>query len=365
MIIGSRELRQRRSPQTLGGTTYAFSSWSDGGAQTHTIVAPADPDDVHRDLLDRAATVRASSPRTPSTPAAAPPSRTSPAAATRARSRARPGRPAGKNGGALSFDGVNDWVTVADTAALDLTTAMTLEAWVQPTSTNRWRTVALKEQTGNLVYALYGNNSGQRASANLWLGCSEAEARRASQLPANTWTHLAATYDGATMRLYVNGALSGSTTATGSMPASTGPFRIGGNAIWDEWFAGQLDDLRLYNRALSATEVQADMATPVGPPPPSDTQAPTAPGGLAANGRPELGDAQLDGFDATTSASSATTSTAARPPASRPARPTGSRSPRARATPTLASRPAPTTTASPPRTPPATSAPPRARRRAS
>ena len=68
------------------------------------------------------------------------------------------------------------------------------------------------------------------------------------------------------------------------MPASTGPFRIGGNGIWDEFFSGQLDDLRLYNRALSATEVQADMATPVGPPPPIDTQAPTAPGGLGATG---------------------------------------------------------------------------------
>ena len=161
---------------------------------------------------------------------------------------------------------------------------MTLEAWAQPTSTNRWRTVALKEQTGNLVYALYGNNSGQRASANLFLGGSEAEARSAGQLPANVWTHMAATYDGATIRLYVNGTLSGSTTATGSLPASTGPFRIGGNAIWDEFFSGQLDDLRLYNRALSATEVQADMATPVGPPPPIDTQAPSAPGALGATG---------------------------------------------------------------------------------
>ena len=149
-------------------------------------------------------------------------------------------------------------MTVADTAALDLTTAMTLEAWVQPTSANRWRTVALKEQTGNLVYALYGNNSGQRASANLWLGSSEAEARSASQLAANVWTHLAATYDGAAVRVYVNGTLAGTTPATGSMPASTGPFRIGGNGIWDEFFSGHLDDLRLYNRALSATEVQAE-----------------------------------------------------------------------------------------------------------
>ena len=283
VIIGSANSVSAVSPQTLGGTTYGFSSWSNGGAQTHTITAPAAP-----------ATYTATFTALPAPPSlVASYSFDAGSGPTLAdiSGRGHAGTisgatwsAAGKNGGALSFDGVNDWVTVADTAALDLTTAMTLEAWVRPTSTNRWRTVALKEQTGNLVYAVYGNNSGQRASANLWLGSSEKEARSASQLAANTWTHLAATYDGATIRVYVNGALSGSTATTGSMPASTGPFRIGGNAVWDEFFAGQLDDLRLYNRALSATEVQTDMATPVGPPPPSDTQAPTVPGGVGATG---------------------------------------------------------------------------------
>ncbi len=283
VIIGSANSVSAVSPQTLGGSSYTFSSWSDGGAQTHTIVAPASPTTYTANFstgpppsaLVAAYSFDAGSGTTLADVSGRGHTGTIAGATWSA---------TGKNGGALSFDGVNDWVTVADTAALDLTTGMTLEAWVQPTSANRWRTVALKEQTGNLVYALYGNNSGQRASANVLLGGSEAEARSASQLPANVWTHLAATYDGAAVRLYVNGALSGSTTAAGSLPASAGPFRIGGNAIWDEFFSGQLDDLRLYNRALSLTEVQADMATPVGPPPPTDTQAPTAPGALSATG---------------------------------------------------------------------------------
>src|ERR1044072_2486799 len=47
----------------------------------------------------------------------------------------------GKNGGALSFDGVNDSVRINDSAALDLTTGMTLEAWVRPATTDAtWRT---------------------------------------------------------------------------------------------------------------------------------------------------------------------------------------------------------------------------------
>ena len=76
----------------------------------------------------------ASSPHTPSTPAPARSSPTTPARGTTARSQARRGRRAGKYGGALTFDGVNDLVTVADAASLDLTTGMTLEAWVRPTA---------------------------------------------------------------------------------------------------------------------------------------------------------------------------------------------------------------------------------------
>ena len=66
----------------------------------------------------------------------------------------------GKFGGALSFDGVNDWVTIGDTAALDLTTGMTLEAWVAPSTLSGWRTVLLKERSGGLAYALYTSGDG-------------------------------------------------------------------------------------------------------------------------------------------------------------------------------------------------------------
>jgi hypothetical protein len=52
---------------------------------------------------------------------------------------------AGWFGGALNFDGTNDWVAVSDAAGLDLRTGMTLEAWVYPTALSGWRTVVLKE----------------------------------------------------------------------------------------------------------------------------------------------------------------------------------------------------------------------------
>ncbi len=46
------------------------------------------------------------------------------------------------------------------------------------------------------------------------------------------------------------------------MPNSNGPLQIGGNRVWPEWFKGQIDDVRVYNRALSAGELQTDMNTP-------------------------------------------------------------------------------------------------------
>ena len=103
-----------------------------------------------------------------------------------------------------------------------------------------------------------------RPSAHVFTS-AENDTRGTAQLAASTWTHLAATYDGSTLRLYVNGTLASSKAVGGSMAPSTGPLQIGGNTIWPEWFAGQIDEVRVYNRVLSATEVQQDMSTPVKP----------------------------------------------------------------------------------------------------
>jgi Concanavalin A-like lectin/glucanases superfamily len=84
-----------------------------------------------------------------------------------------------------------------------------------------------------------------------------------SPLRLNAWTHLATTYDGAILRLYVNGMEVGSQPGGGNIQVSTGRLRVGGNAVWGEWFAGRIDEVRIYNRALNPAEIQANMATPV------------------------------------------------------------------------------------------------------
>src|SRR5439155_230474 len=83
----------------------------------------------------------------------------------------------------------------------------------------------------------------------------------------NTWTHLAVTYDGATLRLFVNGTQVNTTPATGSLQTVTTPLRIGNNT-YGESFQGRIDDVRIYNRAQTAAEIQSDMAVDVATIPP-------------------------------------------------------------------------------------------------
>jgi hypothetical protein len=169
---------------------------------------------------------------------------------------------AGRFGNALSFNGTSSVVTVSDAAALRLTSAMTVEAWVRPTSSSSWRCVLMKERSGGLAYALYSSEGSSRPNGYVRIG-SDIDVTASSAMALNTWTHLAATYDGATFRLYVNGTQATSRSLTGSITSSTQPLRIGGNSVWGEYFAGLIDEIRVYDRALSAAEIQADMNTPV------------------------------------------------------------------------------------------------------
>ena len=102
-----------------------------------------------------------------------------------------------------------------------------------------------------------------RADGYVRVSNSDVGVAAPAALVANQWSHLALTYDGVRMRLYVNGAQVTERLLTGTITASTGVLRLGGNSVWSEFFQGQLDELRVYNRALGAAEIQADLSAPV------------------------------------------------------------------------------------------------------
>ncbi len=73
------------------------------------------------------------------------------------------------------------------------------------------------------------------------------------------------TYDGSTLRFYVNGTQVASTAHTGAITSSTNPLQIGGDSLYGQFFAGLIDEVRVYNVALTAAQIQADQTTAVNP----------------------------------------------------------------------------------------------------
>src|SRR4030095_9898257 len=180
--------------------------------------------------------------------------------------------PSGKFGAAVAFDGTDDYINVADANSLDLTTGMTIEAWVNPTNVTGYKTVINKDNgTNNLAYTLSANNNtsgaaNQRPNSRIRSGSTTTTITGTTKLLLNTWAHLACTYDGTTLRYYQNGVQVATVAVTASMTVTANPLRIGGTtALAAQYFAGLIDEVRIYNRALSAAEITTDMNTPIAP----------------------------------------------------------------------------------------------------
>jgi len=177
---------------------------------------------------------------------------------------------AGKAGDAIKFNGTNSTVVVNDAPSIDLTTGMTLEAWVYPTSLSNsggnWDAAIAKEHvnsSNDIAYALYaaaGTNA--PPAVHILVSGKDYRAQGTSVLPLNTWTFLAGTYDGKTLKMYVNGNLVGSTSISGKITTTTNPLKFGGD--WDnEMFTGTIDSVEIYNTALTQSQIQGNEAAPL------------------------------------------------------------------------------------------------------
>ena len=173
----------------------------------------------------------------------------------------------GRFGKALSFSG-NGFVRIGD---LDVSPALTVSAWINASSLSGCHSAVMKTFTygfeicdGNLL-AEIGNGSS-------WSGTTKIAAA------ANVWQYITETFDGSTITLYKDGVLVAS--SAGTLTNSSQDLRIGAWTDASEFFVGLIDEVRIYSRALSQAEVQADMNTPVGGT--GDVSAPSVPLGLTA-----------------------------------------------------------------------------------
>lgn len=165
------------------------------------------------------------------------------------------------DGQALAFDGANDSVTVPPSPSLQVTDGVTLSAWTRNTIGFGPRLITGFGGTSPMLYGLYAHSDsipypGVRMNGQFAIIYP-------TPLPVNEWSHLAMTYGSGTLRLFINGTQVYQ-TARQENPLAAGPLHIGGNSTLGHYFGGQIDDVRVYNRPLSANEIGDDMNVSVG-----------------------------------------------------------------------------------------------------
>ena len=163
----------------------------------------------------------------------------------------------GRLGPALYFDGYNDYVEVADADSLNVTTGITVEIWVNPTTKSSWKHLINKRSATQGHYMLYDNSPDELVIFTVKVGNVSKTAYSNLGIPVNTWTHLVGTYDRIRTRLYVDAVeQTVGTNATGTIDVTTNPLRIGRSSYDGSYSNGFIDEVRIHNRALELDEIK-------------------------------------------------------------------------------------------------------------
>jgi hypothetical protein len=170
--------------------------------------------------------------------------------------------PGAANPNCISLDGVDDYVDIGNPAVLaSIASQITVSAWVNLDPVTAERKVVAKWSDSPWGYCWL--MTVYASSVNFWVqpaSGTQTGAASGAPLGAGAWHHLAGTYDGANVRLYIDGAQAGSAALAGALRTdSTTPIRIGagsdGTVGQAEPFDGRIDDVRIYDRALTPAEI--------------------------------------------------------------------------------------------------------------
>jgi hypothetical protein len=160
----------------------------------------------------------------------------------------------GAIGGALRLDGDGDCVEIAGKPEFDITQQVTLSAWVQVEKFDKdWQAIVTK---GDSAWRLSRGQGNALHFACTGVNAQSPWVNGKKDVNDGQWHQVVGVYDGAELRLYVDGALDVSVPATGSIATNDSPVMIGENAqVRGREWNGLIDDVRIYNYALSENEV--------------------------------------------------------------------------------------------------------------
>jgi hypothetical protein len=165
----------------------------------------------------------------------------------------------GWNGtGAYAFDGSNDCIFIPHHSELNITSAISVSAWIKIAGFSGYPAIVNKNYDSS-YYIQLGDNNGD---VEFGIDYPEIYTRVTNVLTTGAWYHIVGTYDanGGTnnLKIYINGTVVNQTTATGTAVGNSANLAIGANS-WctGDYFNGTIDDVRIYNRTLSAQEILA------------------------------------------------------------------------------------------------------------
>jgi hypothetical protein len=166
-------------------------------------------------------------------------------------------------GKALSFDGVDDYVEVPDSTNLRGFSNLTILMWVKiPSGTGYWGFVSKTERSNG--WQFIKNYPTRPIFFEIFEGGSNigSYAYSYSQIPENTWTQIGIVVEGLTWKFIINGTVDRVFTSSRALTHSTVSLWIGSSRASTPYLNGTIDEVRIYNRALSADEIAQHFATP-------------------------------------------------------------------------------------------------------
>ncbi len=166
----------------------------------------------------------------------------------------------GPNGNALNFNSKSDYLEVADSSSLDVSDEITISAWIRPESRATQYVIKKADRNQTDGFELSLSSSGRvfvRFNGDSSGNDFRLDSTSRYPTDGSTWMHVAATYDGSTIRLYINGELEASQSASFQIATNDLPLAIGAGHNGDRGYVGAMDDVRIYSQAISQQEIDA------------------------------------------------------------------------------------------------------------